>query len=59
MASLITPIKKIHIYAFPCTYEKASNITNALKIPRQASNVSNGTTDTYMLGKIPTIGCSF
>jgi hypothetical protein len=59
MASLIRPIEKIHIYAFPCTYKKASNITNALKIPRQTSNVSSGTTDTYMLGTISTTGCSF
>jgi hypothetical protein len=59
MASLITPIEKIDFYAFPCTYEKASNITNALQIPRQASNVSNSTTETYTLGKIPNTGCSF
>jgi hypothetical protein len=53
------PIEKIHFYAFPYTYEKASNIKNTMKIPWQTSNVSNGTTDTYMLGKTPTTGCSF
>lgn len=59
MASSNMPIKKIHFYAFPYTYEKAPNITNTLKIPWQTSNVSNGTTHTYMLGNIPTTGCSF
>jgi len=59
MASSITPIEKIHFYAFPYSYEKASNITNVLKIPWQTSNVSNGTTGTYMLRKIPTTGCFF
>lgn len=59
MASSIMPIEKIHFYAFPYTYEKASNIKNTMKIPWQTSNVSNGTTDTYMLGKTPTTGCSF
>jgi len=52
-------LKKIHFYAFPYIYAKASNIKNTMKIPWQISNVSNGTTDTYMLGKIPTTGCSF
>jgi hypothetical protein len=59
MASSIKPIEKMHFYAFPYTYEKASNIRNTLKIPWQTSNVSNGITDTYMLGKILTTGCSF
>jgi hypothetical protein len=56
---LLSQLKKLHFYAFPHTYEKASNITNTLKIPWPRSNVSNGTRDTYMLGNIPATGCSF